>query len=192
MKTTLCFIAMLLITVNISAQPITGFTETKTIQADGYVYQCDVHASKMVTLYNKENKLTYEDIVYKATGERFGSQIMDEEESLIINNPTTNRKVKNIVNESFKPSTVFSLEDRPATFIMCINPQTGKVIEVYFNFFATTPYATKATLAEYRRVEKQLKSQISFTPTNLGKQLNYIMLCWSQTPNGRVVPPIIE
>ena len=45
------------------------YKKTTTFEVDGYTYQCDVDdGSQFVTLYNKENKLTYKDIVYKATG----------------------------------------------------------------------------------------------------------------------------
>ena len=45
------------------------YKTTTTFEVDGYTYQCDVDAgSQFVTLYNKENKLTYEKIVYKDTG----------------------------------------------------------------------------------------------------------------------------
>ena len=41
-------------------------------EVDGYTYQCDVDdGSQFVTLYNKENKLTYEKIVYKDTGKTY-------------------------------------------------------------------------------------------------------------------------
>ena len=44
------------------------YKKTTTFDVDGYTYQCDVDdGSQFVTLYNKENKLTYKDIVYKAT-----------------------------------------------------------------------------------------------------------------------------
>ena len=42
------------------------YKKTTTFDVDGYTYQCDVDdGSQFVTLYNKENKLTYKDIVYK-------------------------------------------------------------------------------------------------------------------------------
>ena len=45
------------------------YKKTTTFRVDGYTYQCDVDdGSQFVTLHNKENKLTYKDIVYKATG----------------------------------------------------------------------------------------------------------------------------
>ena len=75
---------------------------------------------------------------------------------------------------------------------MFLDPETGKVAEVRFNFATFSPYA-KVPLSVYRNIEVQLKENISYTPTTVGKQLNYIMLSWSQTPIGRhnlVLPPV--
>ncbi|WP_128832573.1 DUF5043 domain-containing protein, partial [Bacteroides thetaiotaomicron] len=48
------------------------YKKTTTFEVDGYTYQCDVDdGSQFVTLYNKENKLTYEKIVYKDTGKTY-------------------------------------------------------------------------------------------------------------------------
>ena len=44
------------------------YKKTTTFEVDGYTYQCDVDdGSQFVTLYNKENKLTYEKIVPTAS-----------------------------------------------------------------------------------------------------------------------------
>jgi hypothetical protein len=38
------------------------YKKTTTFEVDGYTYQCDVDdGSQFVTLYNKENKLTYKE-----------------------------------------------------------------------------------------------------------------------------------
>ena len=48
------------------------YKKTTTFEVDCYTYQCDVdYGSQFVTLYNKENKLTYEKIVYKDTGKTY-------------------------------------------------------------------------------------------------------------------------
>ena len=48
------------------------YDKTTTFETEGYTYLCDVDdGSQFVTLYNKENKLTYENIVYKATGKYY-------------------------------------------------------------------------------------------------------------------------
>ena len=47
------------------------YAVTKTFNENGYTYQCDVAASKTVTLYNKSNKFLFTTQSYKNTGETF-------------------------------------------------------------------------------------------------------------------------
>ncbi|MCG0885682.1 hypothetical protein IMAU10574_03093 [Lactiplantibacillus plantarum] len=70
---------------------------------------------------------------------------------------------------------------------MLLSPDTGKVIEVYFNFTTFNPYA-RVPLYVYREIEVKLKEQIQYKPGEVGKQLNHIMLSWMQKPKGRLPP----
>lgn len=54
MKTIFFFICISLCTTYIYAQT-NYYAVTKTFNENGYTYQCDVAASKTVTLYNKSN-----------------------------------------------------------------------------------------------------------------------------------------
>ena len=66
------FLAVLGLTLHLNAQEATRlYDSTRTFVEDGYTYQCDVPASAMVTLYNKENKLTYVEQIYKDTGKHY-------------------------------------------------------------------------------------------------------------------------
>ena len=47
------------------------YTTTKTFNENGYTYQCDVAASRFVSLYNKNNKWTYVDQMKKGTNTPF-------------------------------------------------------------------------------------------------------------------------
>ena len=55
MKTIFFFICISLCTTYIYAQT-NYYAVTKTFNENGYIYQCDVAASKTVTLYNKRKK----------------------------------------------------------------------------------------------------------------------------------------
>ena len=45
------------------------YETTKTFVENGYTYQCDVPAYKLITLYNKSNQYTYIDQKVNDTGE---------------------------------------------------------------------------------------------------------------------------
>jgi hypothetical protein len=138
-----------------------------------------------VTLYNKENKLTYKDIVYKATGKIYiGSW---NEKKVIEYNSSMSKQADFIVDEAFTKAMADELGKREFTITMLLSPDTGKVMEVNFNFTTFSPYA-RVPLHVYREIEVKLKEQIHFKPGEVGKQLNYIMLSWRQKPQGKLPP----
>ena len=160
------------------------YKKTTTFEQEGYTYQCDVQdGCQFVTLYNKENTLTYEDIVYKETGKVFSCDFT--ESKVIVSNIEMGRKARNIINKAFTKAMTDELGEREFTITMLLSPITGKVIEVNYNFTTFSPYA-KVPLHVYREIEIELKEQIQYTPGELGKQLNYIMLAWRQKPKGRL------
>ncbi|WP_195527838.1 DUF5043 domain-containing protein, partial [Bacteroides faecis] len=57
---------------------------------------------------------------------------------------------------------------------MYINPDTGKIDEVAFEFFSIGSYAT-IPISVYRNIELGIKQKLSFKPTTEGKKLNYIL-----------------
>jgi hypothetical protein len=60
---------------------------------------------------------------------------------------------------------------------MFIDPNTGKVIEVKFVTWIRSPYA-RISPSTYYKIEQQLKKEIWFTMTEVGKQLNFGYLNW--------------
>ena len=200
MRTLLVGIACLLFGIgkvypqNVEAFGENYYKETKTFVMDEYTYQCDVQSrSQFVTLYNKENKWTYEDQVYKNTGKYYAPSISEEKKlNPIVDDAEMTRKTLSIVDNAFTELLAKQMGENVFVITMFLDPKTGKVVEVLFNLATFSPYA-KVPLSVYRDIEVQLKENISYTPTTVGKQLNYIMLSWSQTPIGRhnlVLPPV--
>jgi len=74
------------------------FSTTKIFNENGYSYQCDVDIAKGVTLYNKENQLTYAKWLFKDTGKEppFPYNIND-----VKDDTWTKRKCYSIVNNAF-------------------------------------------------------------------------------------------
>lgn len=87
----------------------------------------------------------------------------------------------------FSKSMADELGKREFTITMLLSPNTGKGMEVNFNFTTFNPYA-RVPLHVYREIEVKLKEQIHYEPGEPGKQLNYIMLAWMQKPKGKLPP----
>ena len=164
------------------------YKKTTTFDVDGYTYQCDVDdGSQFVTLYNKKNELTYKKIVYKATGKTYiGSW---NETKVIESNRLMSQQARFIVDQAFTKTMADEIGEPELTITMLLSSDTGKVMEVNFNFCTFEPYA-KVPLHVYREIEVKLKEQIHFKPGEVGKQLNYIMLAWNQKPRGKLSPII--
>ena len=161
------------------------YKKTTTFRVDGYTYQCDVDdGSQFVTLHNKENKLTYKDIVYKATEKAYigswNSKVVEYDSSM-------SWQEDFIVDQAFTKAMADEIGKDELSITMLLSPDTGKVIEVYFNFTTFNPYA-RVPLYVYREIEVKLKEQIQYKPGEVGKQLNHIMLSWMQKPKGKLPP----
>lgn len=160
------------------------YKETKTFVQKDYTYQCDVLYQLQVTLYNKENKWTYEEQIYKSTGKCYAPSIYEEKKlNPIIDNYEMTRKVLSIIDNAFTQDMVEQLGEERLLTTMYLDPNTGKVAEVNFILTTTCPYA-QIPISVYRDIEVKLKESVYYTPTSIGKQLNYIMLSWSQKPKG--------
>ena len=70
MRTILIFLIILLYSSGLFAQT-NYYTENKVFDEVDYSYQCELDSSGIVYLFNKENKLTYEDMKFKNTGKIF-------------------------------------------------------------------------------------------------------------------------
>lgn len=164
--------------------PTVIYKTTTTFEREDYAYQCDVDdGSQLVTLYNKENKLTYEDIVYKATGEVFSCEFT--ESKVIVGDSEMKQKANAIVDGAFTKAMVDEIGKDELLITMLLSATTGEVIEVNFMFMTFELYA-RVPLHIYREIEVNLREQIHYTPGELGKQLNHIMLAWTQKPKGKL------
>jgi len=178
MKTLIIFISILFSATYMYAQT-NYYATTKTFNQDGYIYQCDVRASGFVTLYNKSNKLINVYPVYKNTGESFVQT--DAGIKLLESDTWTRSKRFSIVNSAFSASEKQRIKGHDFNIIMYINSSTGKVDEVSFEFHKSDPFAT-IPVSVYRKIETEIKKNIWYTPTTVGKKLNYIFYWWAQEP----------
>ena len=154
------------------------YNESKTFKMTGYTYKCDVGISKFVTLYNINNEFTYSHQMYAATGKAW--TINNGSDPLVADH-WTKPKCYAIVNNSFTAEEKLRCKGRRLIIYLYINSQTGKLMEVKYNFTSNDPFAT-VPVSTYRKIETELKENVWFTPTEEGKKLNYIFLCWAQEP----------
>ena len=154
------------------------YNTTKTFKENGYTYQCDVdQGSKMVKLYNKDNKWIHSEQVYKDTGTIF---IMSQSGlKLVQDDSWTYEKCHSIVENAFSTVEKQRLRGCGLSMSMYIDPNTGKIGDVLFEFLSINPTAT-IPVSVYRKIEADLKKLIWFTPTSEGKKLNYIFRWWRQ------------
>lgn len=183
MKTMMILISTLFCVTYLSAQSY-YYDVTRTFHENGYTYQCDVSPSKLVRLYNKENKLTYTKWVFKDTGKEppFPYNIDDAKDDR-----WTKRKCYSIVNNAFSTAEKQRTQGEELDICMYIDSNTGKVIEVDFTFLASNPFAT-IPVSVYRKIELELKKNIWFTTTEEGKRMNYLVRTWRQEIGATILP----
>jgi hypothetical protein len=149
---------------------------TKTFTLNDCQYQCEAPASGWVLLYNKENKLTHVEWVYKNTGEQ--PPFLYEEQPVESDNWTRRRRFE-IINQAFSPAEKGRLKDNKLMTTLYIDSNTGKVMEVEFGFTNFGPFGT-IPVSVYRQIELRLKKEVWYTPTAEGNRLNYISIHWMQ------------
>ena len=159
---------------------VNHYKETKTFVEDGYTYQCDVNYG-LVTLYNKENKWTYEDQIDTRTGEIY---TVDLETAGSIDKSAT-QKVKEIIDNAFSREEAQRIKDNGFIIVLFINPIDGKIDEISYNFFSFDDCA-KIPVSYYRDIETKIKEQVQITPLEEVKYLNYVLVAGSHVPTGRL------
>ena len=191
----LVIVGLLFCTANSLMAQVRLYDTSRAISVGGrpaVFFQADVAESGGVTLYNRENRLTYVEQTVDGRLRGLDERIRDLE-------PNNWRDLAmRIVREAFTAEQISRIrQGENFSIAMIICPQTGKVMEVNFTFHNRSGYAT-IPVATFRRIELALKEQIRFTPTTDGRRLNYIFRFWHQelvpspsrrSPDNRPPPP---
>ena len=181
MKTRLLFTACALaLTTQVLGQDGL-YAYTRVLQGDGYAYKCDVTEYKLVTLYNINNKRTYQYCMDKRTGKvyspKWGDPYLIEPEEWIL--PTC----YSIVNQAFTPETKAKDGLRLLNIVLYIDPRKGNVMEVEYNFISDPEsifWDVPTTV--FRNMELEFK-KLKFKVTEEAKNLNHVLFCWNQDPS---------
>ena len=179
----LILLLFLFSTCNIMAQrKINGvnnlYAKDTTFYENGYAYQCDVLEGAMhITLYNKKNKYTYVDQTFKATNlpvsmdeNRYSGPHLEPDN-------WTKPKTFSIINNAFSAEDKARIKGNALGILLYINSDTGKIMEVEYQFFGFKPFAS-IPVSVYRKIETGLKANVWSVPTKEGKRRNYILRCW--------------
>ena len=174
MRTIVTFITILFCSSNLLAQT-NYYTETKVINEADYAYHCKHTSIGYILLHDKENKLTYNDLKYKDSGERYIPE--DNEMDLLTDNGWIEfRKVfYAIMQRAFSEyeKTLLKINHQDLYIDFYIDTETGKVHEIAFSFPKNSGYAF-IPISVYRNIELQIKDKCRFGITEDGKRLNYI------------------
>lgn len=171
MKKLISLILLLTITSLIVRSQTTNYNNTGDIQGDGYVYTC-VHKRKFtINLYNKENTITLQNA--EQINRHTGIPVGDIQGMLVEEDNWTYDKCQSICSEildSYLTQTDIISYVYVAVFV---SPDTGRITDIVFEFGKNSTVA-QAPISVFRKIETRLKNEIWFTPTPLGKTLNFI------------------
>ena len=168
MKKYILLIVATIFTVGLFAQ--NKSTVTTIIEGDGYTYIKNIRKSRLVDLYNQENKYTNVPLVYKETGER---PPFDLREKRVEDDNWTSLHSELIVNRAFTNEQKQIVRGHKLGVAIYIDSTTGKVVETEFTFPEMTPMA-EIPLSVFRKIELDMKNEIYFTLTDVGKMYNYV------------------
>ena len=190
MRTITFCLSLLFSAITIKAQTY-YYNEVKTFVEDGYAYQCDLEGI-MVTLYNKDYKDVYTKQERVSSGEEFELKA-NEDNKITVPDPEgrflltdvplqIEKKEPYPIEEDFI-CTLFSEEEKQRIkdyslgIVLHINPNSGKIDGVIFNFLNDQPFAT-IPVSTYRNIELKLKETMTYTPTAYGTRQNSLFHGW--------------
>ena len=170
------------------------------IKGDGFTYVCDrPFSGRRIILHDINSRYYGVDWTFK-DGSPLTEDIYFEGEGIIVDDDWTRPKALSIVNGAFTAEQGAFLNGKTFSVDMRISPETGKVVEVYFKFYANSPFV-RIPPEVFRDIEQRLKEEVWFTITPLGKRLNYLQCGWVHTvkasgatpptPPVIVTPPVI-
>ena len=145
-----------------------------------FTFRSVVSTSNMVFLHNTANTRmdvwpTFKD------GSPLTERIKLGQELLLERDNWTRNRAHSVINNAFTHAERQRLRQRDAALItsMIIDTTTGRVVEVEFRFLANCEFAT-FPVSVFRHIELELKRLLYFTPTEIGRQLNFVRRTWTQ------------
>lgn len=174
MKRIFILIAMLVSAIELNGQDLTYYEASKDYNlGGGVVYRCDVRFGTLAFLFNTANKFT-------------GVQSMHKEVSVL---GLSDYRIFSITDEMrahilklskkcFSLNQMMLLRGESVTIFLCVNPQSGHVMEVEFMLHAgEEDKMNQIPPSVFRAIEVALEDDsVYVTPTDFGREYNYIVV----------------
>ncbi len=164
--------------LNMASAQTYYYNTSSLFQENGYAYRCSTANWGYVTLFNADNIHTFNlELKYKDGSPVTDVKILRAETDLIKDDNWTKQRCMSIVDNAFSDTEKLRVGGKGFMVEMTIDPDSGRVIEVHFNFYKDDTFAT-IPVSTYRKIEVALKNQVWFTPTAVGKQLQVLVRGW--------------
>ena len=182
MKQLVFLLGMLLNAIALHAQE-RYYNDTKTFVENGYTYQCDAAPVDIyVKLYNKDNSYIHVNRVNRYTNKALSEAELRVDP--IVESPREiYEKAKTAIEEHLTTDQQNQMRQRRQSFIftLYINPDTGNIADVDFEFLKRS-FAATIPVSIYRAIEVSLKRDVHFTLTKAGKSQNYVFVFFDYEP----------
>ena len=166
----------LILSVKVLTAQTYYYNYSKVFNESGYTYNADVNDDSSVTLYDRNSQYVYAKRTFK-DGTPLSDDYLLGRVALVEKDNWTFDKAQSIINNAFTPDDKERLKDDYLQVNLIIDPNTGKVLNVYFWFHRNQSFASIPVIT-YRSIEMKLKNEIWFTVAEGGKKLNFIKLGW--------------
>lgn len=171
----------------IAANPDSWFTQMPYYQTtkiynlgNNVSLKCDVDQYGGVIIHNPNSIYTYADQTY-ANGTALPMEIALGDTPAYTMTNESDHDIQNRVNSALTQAQKQIVGDRRVAIAVIIDPQTGKVIELFFSFSKRSSY-NQLPPSVFRQIEQNFLSRPhidNFAVTDVGRQLNYIMFSWA-------------
>jgi len=157
-----------------------------TITRDGYTYKYRLKrgwmeiitpTSGFIELYNADNSYHGVKLEYRDGREltfEMSLGIKDIEDRNL-----TRQQTQEMVNNLFSSQQRSMLKGYSMNIHLRINPDTGKILDVYFALLRADPFVY-IPVETFRNIELALKRNLTFTVTEKGRELNFVGSSWTQ------------
>lgn len=156
-------------------------SSTKTIDlGNGTTYKCE-NKFGLVNLYNSTNKFT-NDEWGNIDDTPLTVDVMIGDTRTYDITISQHTQLRNAVMDAFTLQQRRQIGHYKLGIQAYIDPLTGRIVEVEFQFLDCSPFVEFSPQI-YRRIEMALLSDDigTFTVTDAGRKLNYLILGWNQT-----------
>lgn len=185
MKTKIVALSLMCMIFGLAGANAQNYYTSDTIRGDGFTYKRDLVGGLRIDLSNINNRYADIEWTYK-DGSPTGIANLEEVGQFLESFDLPRLKVTEIVDNALTAAEKSSLRAYKPRYdfmhelvvIGIFDSDTGKVIELFFRFWAASPFV-KVPPSTYYKIERQIKRELRVVPTKIAKQYNYLRLGWT-------------